>query len=132
MNLNSNNEYTVYLTSLGSEGYFPDNTFSQFKNILSHPLTNMQNYKVGLAACHIPGTADTVLVCLDIVTPTFFNDKQLPIVGACSGYFGDILHTYANLSVETVTSIGCTLLDVHGQPISLRTVPLIILHFMKK
>lgn len=89
-NLNhSTNNITVYLTSVGSKQYFPENDNSTFTNMLSNPLDNMYNFEVCMAACHIsaPLPSTTILVCSNIVEPTFFNEKQMPIIGVYSPFY---------------------------------------------
>lgn len=122
-------EFTIYLSSLGSLAYFPDNDNSAFSNLLQTPLTDMKNYRVGLAGCYISSakTTDTILVCSNIVSPSLFNDKQMPVVGVHSAK--QIL--YHKLAMETIYTITCTLVDANGVKISLDTPPLIALHFSK-
>lgn len=124
----------VYLTSLGSRGFFPENDNSSFANMLQRPLIDMRNYKVRLAACHIPSLspADTVVVCSNIVSPTFFNESQIPVLGVYSGSAGNVIHTYSDLMSNTISLITCNLVDIAGNKLSLNTAPLIVLEFKHK
>lgn len=124
-------DFTVYLTSLGSGTYFPDNDNGYFSNALYRPLTGMQNYKVGLIGCYIssPSPPDTILVCLNIVPPNCFNEKQLPVVGVYPS--SNSRPTYVNVIADTISIISCSLFDVSGKKVSLNSVPLIVLHFKK-
>lgn len=124
-------DFTVYLTSLGSVVYFPENDNSTFSNLLQTPLRNMSSYKVGLAGCHISAVkpTDTIIVCSNIVANSFFNDKQLPIVGVYSSAAREI--QYTKLVSDEIYVITCSLVDASGKKISLDAPPLISLHFRK-
>lgn len=137
MNMNIDNipaEFTVYLTSTGSKTAFPTNVHTTFSNVLPRPLSYMQNYQVALAACHIPDATPghTILVCSDIVVPSFFNERQMPIIGIYAAHTGSIIHAYTNLVMNTIPTITCYLLDVNGKKLELHSSPLVVLHFKRK
>lgn len=125
-------DFVVYLTSLGSKNFFPNNDNAHFSNFLIHPLNNMDDYKVGLSACFIssPAPADAVLICSNIVAPTYYNEKQLSILGVYTG--SDVVCVYSNVAMNVIGTITCTLYDVNGVKISLNTAPLLVLHFRPK
>lgn len=126
------NDFTIYVTSLGSKGYFPSNTNTDFSNVLYKPLVGMQNFEVCLAACHIspPLPTATVLICSNIVVSSYYNEKQMPIVGIYSKY--DTKHIYVPLATDLISVITCNLMDVAGRKVDIQTVPVVVLHFRKK
>lgn len=94
----------------------------------------MNKFEVCMTGCFIqpPLPASTVLVCSNIVTPSLFNEKRLPIIGVYSSLVSDIKRVYLPLAMDTIYVVTCSLLDVTGAESVLESTPLIALHFREK
>ncbi len=133
MKLNSKKDFTVYLSSLGSKSYFPDNNNDTFANVLHKPLLGMNNYEVCMIACYLSSlvSISTILVCTDIVVPTFYNEKQMPVIGVYSPNIS-VKPVYMPLATNTISMITIKLRDVYGAILTLPAMPLVVLHFKEK
>ncbi len=133
MKPNSKKDFTIYLSSLGSKNYFPNNDHDTFANVLHKPLLNMNNYEVCMLAYYLspPVPGKTVLVCTDIVLPTFYNEIQMPVIGVYSPNISVKL-VYMPLVTDAISTITISLIDLYGAKLSLTSESLIVLHFQEK
>lgn len=132
-------DFYACVTSTGSKTYFNDNKYSAFTNVLCKPLSNMNEYCVGLASFAISvETPKIILICSDIVKPIFYNDLMLPILGVYHSkqLLNKSVIAFSPVVCDEVQHIRCTLYDHTGQELVIGgvapVVTCLLLHFQKR
>lgn len=117
--MNPNSRF-VALSSVGSQAFFPDNTPSSFTNVLAEPLGPVTHLR--LVDC-IVSSKDPLLVCSNLVAPSLFNEKLLPILSVFP-----IRTEQPYLALNAASNVKVWLLDLHGQPVALNGLTFLVIH----
>lgn len=125
--------FSIYVSSTGCPHRFPDNTSADFSNTLMHMLDNLLSYEVCVNACVLwPMPKEPVIILLDIISSSFYNDGKMPILGIYNASTDTVHSAYTPISVNTLSVLKCGLSDMRHKALPSCTEALVEFHFRPK